>query len=42
MMTRGKEGVRGSDVCPHCGSMNTYENDGWWYCNECMEIWKEV
>ncbi|GAH12669.1 unnamed protein product [marine sediment metagenome] len=30
-----------SDICPACGTDNIYEDDGWWYCNICGEVWEE-
>ena len=28
-------------TCPACGTDNIYEDDGWWYCNGCGEVWEE-
>lgn len=28
------------EKCPYCGSTNIYEDDGWWYCNMCGEVWE--
>jgi len=27
-------------TCPKCHSDNIYEDDGWWYCNSCGEVWE--
>ena len=29
-------------VCPACGTDNIFkDSDGWWYCNDCGEVWEE-
>ncbi len=27
--------------CHECHNDNIYEDDGWWYCNGCGEVWEE-
>ena len=28
--------------CHECHSDNIFkDNDGWWYCNDCGEVWEE-
>ncbi len=29
------------DTCPACDSDNIFEDEGWWYCNACGEVWEE-
>jgi len=27
--------------CPACGTDNIFkDSDGWWYCNDCGEVWE--
>jgi len=33
---------KGFDTCPACDSDNIFGDlDGWYYCNDCGEVWKK-